>query len=164
MFHLGCHDYLYFLVTVLVINVLPLNSKFTLFACSVKRDLILLNNFPLSTGMMLSFAVEGCGKTPQEENCACWCWCGGLAGSYDTAFFASIRLQQCPAASSALQFPQSLLQAPSMKAFSGTSEDRFLASSTNVAFLPSREPWVYHVMRSALGVVAVPYICYSYSF
>lgn len=47
----------------LVINALPLNSEFSLFACSVKMDLSLLNNFPLSTGMMLSFSVESTGKT-----------------------------------------------------------------------------------------------------
>lgn len=63
IFHLGCHDYLHFSITVLVINTLPLNSEFSLFACSVKMDLSLLNNIPLSTGMMLSFSVQSTGKT-----------------------------------------------------------------------------------------------------
>lgn len=62
MLHFGCHDYLYFLVTGLVINISTVISKFTLFACSVKMDVSLLNKFP-----MLSFSVEGTGKTLKEE-------------------------------------------------------------------------------------------------
>lgn len=67
MFHSGCHDYLYFLVTVLVINILPLSSKSTLFACSVKMALSLSNSFSALTCMMLSFSVEGAGKALKEE-------------------------------------------------------------------------------------------------
>lgn len=70
MFHLGCHDYLYFLVTVLVISVSTVISKFTLFPCSVKMDLSLLNNFPLSIGTMLSISAEGTAKALEGESFA----------------------------------------------------------------------------------------------
>lgn len=88
------------LVAVLVVSVLLLGSKFTIFACSAKMGGGLLNHFPLSTGTVLRSLGEGMGNTAGGE---------GLppsSSSLCVGLSPSSRLLQWAAASSTLQCPR----------------------------------------------------------
>lgn len=67
---------------VLVTDLLPLNSKSTLFACSMKLDLVPTNTFflPIVTETL---SVEDTRETLQEEKSfSSWFWCVSSAGSW----------------------------------------------------------------------------------
>lgn len=158
IFLLGCRDYLYFLVTVLVISVSTVLSKFTLFACSVKMDLSLLNNFPLSTGMMLSISVEGTGR---GKSFASQLLYSSLVGSYNAGCFSAAGSCNVYLPGAFLHSPdpqnifqavlqqsvsgktppcEQLSQAPSRTNFWQVPEGCFQASPTSMASLPCSEP------------------------
>lgn len=64
----------------LVIDLLPLSSKFILLGCSVKISLDPLNVFPLPVGPK-ALSVEGSRQSLEEEKSfASWFWWSPLAG------------------------------------------------------------------------------------
>lgn len=133
------------LVAVLVVNVLLLGSKFTLFACSAKMGGGLLNHFPLSTGSV-EVSRRGHGKHCRRRG-----------------FASQFQLPLCGPLSQHSAVPQNLLWAPPHEAFPLTLEDRILESSTSVAFLPLHEPQVCPTPRLFSPESGSCPLCYSYT-